>query len=74
MLDQIRSIERARDHAWTRAHDLVALDDAPLIREQYLLRLARTVGFASRTLLGQRWARPKAAAALAGRHAPTLVR
>ena len=65
-LDQIRIIERARDHAWTRAQNLVALDNAPFVREQYLHVLARTVGFASRALLGQRWARPAAATARAG--------
>jgi Family of unknown function (DUF5995) len=65
-LDQIRIIERARDRAWTRAQNLVALDNAPFMREQYLLVLARTVGFASRALLGLRWARPAAATARAG--------
>jgi len=50
-LDPIRSVERARDHAWTQAQFLVALDDEPFIVEQYLLALAWTVGFASRVLL-----------------------
>jgi hypothetical protein len=46
-----RSIERARDNAWTQAQTLVALDSEPFLREQYLLALAGTVRLASRTLL-----------------------
>jgi hypothetical protein len=45
------SIERARDNAWTQAQTLMALEDTPFLREQYLLAVARTVGFASRALL-----------------------
>jgi hypothetical protein len=50
-LDAIRSVERARDSAWTQAQTIVALDDEPFIVEQYLLALACTVGFANRMLL-----------------------
>lgn len=56
-VDQFRSIERARDNAWMQAQNVMALDGAPFIREQYLLVLARTVGLASRTLLYQNAAR-----------------
>ncbi|MCA1587230.1 MAG: DUF5995 family protein [Chloroflexi bacterium] len=50
-LDALRSVERARDNAWTQAQTIVALDDEPFIVEQYLLALACTVGFANRVLL-----------------------
>lgn len=67
-VDQFRSIERARDNAWMQAQNLMALDRAPFIREQYLLVLAWTVGIASRTLLCQRCAQdPAAATARPGR-------
>jgi Family of unknown function (DUF5995) len=49
--DAIRSVEHARDNAWTQAQILVALDHEPFIVEQYLLALAWTVGLASRILL-----------------------
>jgi hypothetical protein len=47
----LRSIERARDNAWTQAQKLVALDAGPCMEEQYLLARARTVSFTNRTLL-----------------------
>jgi len=56
-VDQFRSIERARDNAWMRAQNLMALDGAPFIREPYRLVLVRAVGLASRTLLYQNAAR-----------------
>jgi hypothetical protein len=45
------SVERARDNAWTQAQTLAAIGDKPFLREQFLLALARTVGFAGRGLL-----------------------
>jgi hypothetical protein len=45
------SIVRARESAWTRAQRIVALEDAPRMRQQYLLALAWTVGVVSRVLL-----------------------
>ncbi|MEA2180930.1 MAG: hypothetical protein QOF69_115 [Solirubrobacteraceae bacterium] len=62
MFDQFRRIARARENTWTQAQNLVALHDTPFKREQHLLARARTVGFVSRTLLGQCCAQDLAAA------------
>jgi Family of unknown function (DUF5995) len=45
------SVSRARDNAWTQAQTLAVLDGSPFLRKQFLLALARNVGFASRALL-----------------------
>jgi hypothetical protein len=45
------SVERARDNAWTHAQTLAAIDDKPVLREQFLVALGRSVGFAGRGLL-----------------------
>ena len=45
------SVSRARDNAWTQSQILAALADKRLLREQFLLVLARNVGFAGRALL-----------------------
>jgi hypothetical protein len=45
------SVARARDNAWTQAQTLAVLDGVPFLRRQFLLALARNVGFASRALL-----------------------
>lgn len=47
----IWSVESARDHAWIAGETLVALQDFPSLREEYLLALGRMVGFAGRGLL-----------------------
>jgi hypothetical protein len=45
------SVGRARDNAWTQAQTLAAIDHIPFLRKQFLLALARNVGFAGRALL-----------------------
>jgi hypothetical protein len=45
------SVGHARDNAWTQAQTLAVLDGIPFLRKQFLLALARNVGFASRALL-----------------------
>jgi len=45
------SIERARDNAWTQAQTLSALGGSKVLREQFLVAMGRTVGFAGRALL-----------------------
>jgi hypothetical protein len=45
------SVARARDNAWVTAKTIHALRDMPLLYEQYMLGLARNVGFAGRALL-----------------------
>jgi hypothetical protein len=45
------SVSHARDNAWTQAQTLAVLDGIPFLRKQFLLALARNVGFASRALL-----------------------
>ena len=45
------SVSRARDNAWTQAQILEALGANAFLRKQFLLALARNVGFAGRGLL-----------------------
>ena len=45
------SVARARDNAWTTARTIRALRGSPLVLEQFMLALARNVGFAGRGLL-----------------------
>jgi hypothetical protein len=45
------SVSRARDNAWTQAQILDALGHDDFLRTQFLLALARNVGFAGRALL-----------------------
>lgn len=45
------SVARARDNAWITARAIHALRDKPMLYEQFMLALARNVGFAGRGLL-----------------------
>ena len=45
------SVARARDNAWVTATTIRALRGMPMLYEQYMLGLARNVGFAGRGLL-----------------------
>jgi hypothetical protein len=45
------SVSQARDNAWTQAQILDALGADDFLRKQFLLALARNVGFAGRVLL-----------------------
>jgi hypothetical protein len=45
------SVGRARDNAWTQAQTLAAIDGMPFLRDQFLVALGRSVGFAGRGLL-----------------------
>jgi hypothetical protein len=45
------SVARARDNAWTTAQTMSALRGMPLLYQQFMLGLARNVGFAGRGLL-----------------------
>jgi hypothetical protein len=45
------SVARARDNAWVTAKTMHALRDIPMLYKQYMLALARNVGFAGRGLL-----------------------
>jgi hypothetical protein len=46
-------VARARDAAWTEAQTLAALQDVPVVAEQFLVALGRVVGLAGRGLLTQ---------------------
>ncbi|HEX4344920.1 MAG TPA: DUF5995 family protein [Solirubrobacteraceae bacterium] len=45
------SVARARDNAWMTAQTIHALRDKPFLYKQFMLGLARNVGFAGRALL-----------------------
>jgi hypothetical protein len=45
------SVARARDNAWITARTIRALRDKPMLYRQFMLALARNVGFAGRGLL-----------------------
>jgi len=45
------SVARARDNAWVTARTIRALQDKPFLLEQFMLGLARNVGFAGSGLL-----------------------
>ena len=45
------TIKTARNNAWTQAQTLVALEGIPIVHDEYLRRIARSVALTSRALL-----------------------